>query len=273
METFDQYRERFSWARLERDDDGILLVTLHTDGDSLRWVTFKGTADAPEVVVTPAHWELGELFRLIGQDLETRAVILTGTGDTFIHAPGASRAEANARGRHSAASWDETSRVAVDMVMNHLNVPVPMIAALNGPAPYHAELAVMCDVVLAPHEGYFSDASHYSTGAVPGDGVAILWTTLLGPNRGRYFLMNAEELSYEEAHRLGVIGELLDPSDVLDRAYELARDYAQNEPSVARYSRFLLTQPLRRAMTENLTFGLAMQGAGTWARPVNSGRA
>jgi enoyl-CoA hydratase/carnithine racemase len=43
----------------------------------------------------------------------------------------------------------------------------------------------------------------------PGDGVHTAWQTLLGLNRGRYFLLTAEEIDAPEALRLGVVQEAL----------------------------------------------------------------
>ena len=69
---------------------------------------------------------------------------------------------------------------------------------------------------------------------------------------------------------LGIISEIQEPDRVLTRAYELAHNFATQTPSVQRYTRFVLTQPLRRAVAENLTYTLALQGMGTWARPANT---
>jgi enoyl-CoA hydratase/carnithine racemase len=39
--------------------------------------------------------------------------------------------------------------------MNLLSIEVPMIAAVNGPALIHAELAALCDIVLASPNATF----------------------------------------------------------------------------------------------------------------------
>ncbi len=69
MSTFDEYAKKYQTARMERRN-GILQVTLHTEGRSLRWGFLP-------------HGELPELFHDIGADRENRVVILTGTGDEF----------------------------------------------------------------------------------------------------------------------------------------------------------------------------------------------
>ena len=74
---FVDYQDRFSWARLERDEGGILLCTLNTDGDTLTINSFWKTV----------HREIGDFFYALASDRETRAIILTGTGDNFIEPP------------------------------------------------------------------------------------------------------------------------------------------------------------------------------------------
>src|SRR5215475_16080772 len=98
-----------------------------------------------------------------------------------------------------------------------------MIAAVNGPAIIHAELAVLCDIVLAADTAVFQDAPHFPGGLVPGDGVHVVWPLVLGANRGRYFLLTGQKLSAQEALNLGVVSEIVPREKLLARAWELAR--------------------------------------------------
>ena len=80
-----------------------------------------------------------------------------------------------------------------------LDIEVPMIAAVNGPARIHAEIPVLCDIVLASEDAVFQDLPHFINGTVARDGVHLVWPLLLGLNRGRYFLLTGQELSAQQA--------------------------------------------------------------------------
>ena len=76
MARLEEYADRFQFAKLERED-GILQMTLHSDGDTLQW------GAGP-------HSELVEVFHAVGADPETKVVIMTGAGDGFTGPAGSS---------------------------------------------------------------------------------------------------------------------------------------------------------------------------------------
>src|SRR5829696_3973269 len=196
----------------------------------------------------PPHQELPELFNAIASDRENRVVILTGTGDTFIGL--GDGPNPLAEGRANATVWDRIIWEGNRLVDQMLDIEVPMIAAVNGPVTVHSELAVLCDVVLARTDTYFQDAPHFPGGLVPGDSMQVVWPMLLGPNRGRYFLLTGQEIHAEEALQLGVVGEVLPPERLLPRAYEIAAQLARLNPVLLRNTRHVLTRPWKRAMLD-----------------------
>ena len=68
--SFDDYATRYENIRLERDEAGILQVTVHTEGKSLIWTA-------------RAHDELAYCFTDIACDAGNKVVVLTGAGDSF----------------------------------------------------------------------------------------------------------------------------------------------------------------------------------------------
>ena len=254
----EDYARRYRHVAFERRD-GILQATLHTEGNELKW--------SAEV-----HEELSHAFYDIARDHDNRCVILTGTGRAFCAemdtggGPAGLQVEeqwqnATAAGIPS-TMWDHIYSDAKYLLMNLLNIEVPMIAAVNGPALIHAELAVMSDLVIAADHATFQDAPHFPNGIVPGDGVHLVWPLILGPNRGRYFLLTGQTIAADEALKLGVVSEVVAGDKLAARAWELAQTIAARPSLTVRYARVALTQTMKKMILENLGYGLALEGLG-----------
>lgn len=244
--SFAEYSQAYRHVQMRRED-GILELTLHSDGESLVW------GDGP-------HTELGYAFADVGSDQANRLVILTGAGAHFI--AGLDRSWV---GPMTEAKWSKIYACGRRLLMNLLEIEVPVIAAVNGPARIHAELALLADVVLAAEEADFQDAPHFRKGTVPGDGVHLIWPALLGPNRGRYFLLTGQRLSAREALTLGVVNEVLPRERLLDRAWELAEVIGRQPDVTLRYTRAAITQQLKQLLGEGIGHGLALEGLAGYA--------
>lgn len=142
-----------------------------------------------------------------------------------------------------------------------------MIAAINGPALRHAEVPLLCDIVIGTPDVVMQDSAHYRGGLVPGDGVHVAYPALMGPTRARYFMLTGEKIGAEEMRRLGMLHEIVDRSQLMPRARHLARQVLKQPVMTRRNTRFLFTERLRREMNEQLPLGLALEGLGIVASP------
>lgn len=244
MTKLEDYAERYQTIRFARRD-GILQMTFHTDGGPLQWG------------LRP-HEEFPRAFRDVGSDPENRVVIMTGTGDAFSGPRPGPDAQLRARPR----DWDRIYWEGKHLLQALLDIEVPMISAINGPALRHSELPLLCDVVLASDDTVFQDSAHFPNNLVPGDGMHIVYPLLLGLNRGRYFLLTGQALTAQTAEDLGLVAEVMARDRLLPRAWELATEIARRPPLVLRYTRVLLTQHLRRQLVDLLGYGLALEGLG-----------
>ena len=245
MASLDQYSDKYETVRMERRD-GILQMTFHTNGGPLQW------GEAP-------HREFPDAFRDVGSDPDNRVVIMTGTGDAF-SGPAGTR---ESRPQRTPQQWDKTYWEGKHLLMNLLDIEVPMISAINGPALRHSELPLLCDIVLASQDVAFQDSGHFINGLVPGDGMHVIMPMLLGLNRGRYFLFTGQTIQAAQALELGMVSEVLPKEDLLPRAWALAEQLAQESSLVLRYTRVLMTQYIKRAMHDILGYGLALEGLGS----------
>lgn len=237
---FDDYRNRYANIRLERDD-GILVMTLHTEGREFVWSAL-------------AHEELGYCFTDVGSDRANKVVVLTGTGKSFCE-----NIDAASFKLSTASDWDLTFYDGRRLLNNLLDIEVPIISAVNGPARIHPEVPVLSDIVIAGQSAVFQDAPHFMSGIVPGDGAHIVWPHVLGPNRGRYFLLTGQELDAATALDWGVVSEVVPDDRLMPRAMELAQMVAAKPMLARRYTRVALTQRYKRLMNEGLSLGLAIE--------------
>jgi enoyl-CoA hydratase/carnithine racemase len=239
--TFDSYKDKYENATFKRED-GVLEVTLHTDGSDFVWGMV-------------AHEETSYMFEDIARDPENKVVILTGTGDTFIHYEDLGGMKMLPEMWGGKVHFD-----ARRLLMSHLEIEVPIIAAVNGPTSLHSELALLCDIVIASENTTFRDTPHFPSGLVPGDGVHVVWPMILGPNRGRYFLLTGETLDAKQALDLGVVSEVVPRDVLLNRAHELAAMIMARPRLTRQLTRSALVQPIKKALLDNLGYGLMLEG-------------
>ena len=242
MTRFTNYHDSFPNARLARSDNGVLEVKLHTNGGKL---VFNGYT----------HEQFVDLFHAIGADRENRVVILTGSGDAFMDS-----ITQDGFDFLTPLGYDKIYREGKKVLMNILDIEVPMITALNGPVLLHSEYALLTDIVLATPETVFQDWPHPEFGIVPGDGMHLVWPEVIGSIRGRYFLLTQQKLDAETAKDWGVVNEIVPADRLLARAHEIADGIAKMPPLTSSYTRIALTQRLRRLIDEGTGHGLALEG-------------
>jgi enoyl-CoA hydratase/carnithine racemase len=161
--------------------------------------------------------------------------------------------------------WDRIFKEGKDLLQNLLDIEVPIIGAVNGPAFIHAELLTLSDIVIASDRAAFADKAHGPGGVVPGDGAHVWWPMLLGPNRARHFLLTGEEISAEEGKRLGFVAEVVPHERVRDRAWEVARELLAKPPLMLKYTRAATMQHIKRRMLDDLGYGLMLEGMGIFS--------
>ena len=244
MSRLEDYANKYQCVRFERRD-GILQMTLHTDGGSLRW------GFGP-------HGELPEAFHDVGADRDNRVVILTGTGAEF----SGPRATPGTSSFPTRPGWERIDRIHWEgrhLLMRLLEIEVPVISAINGPAWRHSEIPLLGDIVLAADTAQFQDSAHFPRKSCRATACTSSCRCCSGINRGRYYLLTGQTLDAQKAHELGLVAEVLPPDKLMARAWELAEELAKKPTLALRYTRLLLTEYLRRQMHDLLGYGLGME--------------
>jgi enoyl-CoA hydratase len=128
------------------------------------------------------------------------AVVLTGVGNYFC--AGADHVEMRAAPdlRSYGRRLQEAGTLLVDTIRT---LPIPVLAALNGPAiGGGAELATACDVVIAHPRAYVC-FRHARLGLVPAWGTAARLAQKIGGGRASRLLFFAPEVGTEELVTMG----------------------------------------------------------------------
>jgi enoyl-CoA hydratase/carnithine racemase len=237
------YFDAFDSIAMSRSGSGVLTVRFHTDGGP---ATFNGQL----------HTDLPRVLFEIGEDRGNRVLVLTGTGDRFMtDIDGASLGDIT-----KPAQWDRTVAEGRRVMQRLVDLEMPIVAAVNGPASVHSEYALLADIVVAADTTVFSDFPHLTFGIVPGDGIQIAWEEAIGASRTRYLTLTQGSFTAEQAERWGAVAEVLPLDRVLPRAQELAEQLAARPQLLTRYLAITLRQRISRRMAEGTQLGMALEG-------------
>ena len=180
------------------------------------------------------------VHRLMVEDPESRAIVLTGAGEHFC--AGADISEMTKRTiLQSREILAESCVVVRDMLAG----PKPVVAAVEGVAfGAGLSLAVAADYVVAASNARFC-AAFLRVGLIPDTG--ILWTLprKIGMSRAREMLSLASEIDGIKAGAIGLANEIVEPGATLVAAIEVARGLAEHPP--------LAIALLKAALTDGAT--------------------
>ena len=175
--------------------------------------------------------ELARRLDEAAADIDVRAVVLTGTDETF--AAGADIAEMLERG--PAGTSNNPDRVKAWRRLEKF--PKPIIAAVNGIA-FGAgnELALTCDFIIAGKNAKFGQPE-VKIGGMAGDGGTQRLPRKIGANMASYMLMTGDPIDVETAWRLGYVIEICEVAKTVARAVEIAATIAARAPVAVQFTK------------------------------------
>jgi enoyl-CoA hydratase len=229
---------------------------LHLDrvGDVLR-VAIDHPTSALNAVDGLLHDELTCLFRELKREDEARAVLLIGRGAAF----SAGGDLAWFPQLDDLAKLEHLRRDAKQMIWDLLDVELPIVAALNGPAiGLGASLALLADVIFMAETATLADP-HVRVGIVAGDGGAAIWPLVLGPARAKQFLLTGDALGAEEAWRMGLVNRVVAPDALEDEALAFARRLAAGAPLAIRYTKQAVNKLVKDALNTAFDTSTALE--------------
>jgi enoyl-CoA hydratase/carnithine racemase len=241
--TEPAYFTAFKNFEFTRTPSGVLTVRFHTDGGP---ATFTGQM----------HSDLPRVLYEIGQDRGNRVLVVTGAGDRFMADIDGTSLDDPTR----PAAWDKTTAEGRRVMQRLVDLEMPIVAAVNGPATVHSEYVLVADIVIAADTTVFTDFPHPAFGLVPGDGIFLAWEETIGLNRARYLTLTQGSFTARQAEQWGAVAEVLPLAQVLPRAQELAETLAAKPQLLSRYLALTVRQRLSRRMAEAYQLGSALEG-------------
>jgi enoyl-CoA hydratase len=233
--------------------EGYEAIRFERLGDVLR-VTLANPRNELNAVDAGMHEELRRLFEELKGEDAARAVILTGSGRAF-SAGGDFDWMSGIRPEDFAGMLREGKQI----VWNLLDVEVPIVAAVNGPAVgLGATLALLCDVIFMSEEAKLADP-HVRVGIVAGDGGAVAWPLAVGPAVAKRYLLTGDSLTAADAARLGLINEVVPADGLQDAALAFAERLALAAPLAVRYTKLAVNQLVKQAMTTAFDYSTALE--------------
>jgi len=194
--------------------------------------------------------ELSLAVEAVIENPEIGALIITGSGDRAFVA-GADISELAQLGDVYAGR--ELALAGQDVMQTIANLPIPVIAAVNGFALGGGlELALACDVRVASPRAKLG-LPEVTLGLIPGFGGTQRLARLIGMGRALDLMLTARQVGAEEALALGLVNYVAD--DPLQKAREVAEQMVKNAPIALS----LVKEAVRRGLDTSLEAGLEIE--------------
>jgi enoyl-CoA hydratase len=225
---YSEYRE----LHVRRLEPGILEIVMGEEGGKLSITTAR------------MHGEMARIWLDIDRDPETRVAILRGAGRGFSAGGDLAMVEEMTRDfAVRARVWRE----AKDLVYNLINCSKMIVSAMHGPAVGAGLVCgLLADISIAAKNARIIDG-HTRLGVAAGDHAAIIWPLLCGMAKAKYYLLLCEQISGEEAERLGLVSLTCEESELQAKALEVARKLAAGAQTALRWTKYSLNNWLRMA--------------------------
>lgn len=224
----EKYQE-FSGLTFENNQPGVLEVVF--DGPNLN------------AVDEDVHRQLPQIWPVIDQDPEVRAVVVRGSGKAFSAGGSFDLIDAQI------ADYGVRMRVmreSRDLFYNLINCSKPIISAIHGPSVGAGlVVALMADISIAARDARIIDG-HTRLGVAAGDHASMVWPLLCGMAKAKYLLLTCRKISGEDAERAGLVSLTVDKDELLVTAREVAGELSDGAQEAIRWTKYSLNQWYRQ---------------------------
>src|SRR5437868_186888 len=209
------------------------------------------TVNRPKVLNAPnmaTMEELRQAFHAIKQDREARVVIFTGSGEKAFIA-GADIGELAKNDPIQAKEYTHRGQSVLNLIEN---CGKPVIACINGFAlGGGCEMALACTMRLASENAKLGQPE-VKLGIIPGYGGTQRLPRLVGKGIAMHLLLTGEMITAQEAHRIGLVNEVVPAGQLIARAETIAQAIIKNAPLAIQYCLEAVNHGMEMTLAEGL---------------------
>ena len=204
------------------------------------------------------HESFLSLWSALSADIDARAVVLTGAGRAF--SAGGSFDDFERR-RVDLDFRTKSMRQAREIVEAMIDFPLPVVAAVNGPAVgLGCTIATLCDIVFIASETFIADP-HVSVALVAGDGGAVGWPASTSLLRAKQYILTGDRIPADVAVEIGLANFSVPRDELLDASLAFAHRLAAQPPQAVQQTKLLLNRHLKANAERALQAGLDAEDA------------
>jgi len=192
--------------------------------------------------------ELRAAFHDIKNDASVRVVIMTGAGEKAFIA-GADIGELAKHDPVSAKAYTHRGQSVLNLIEN---LGKPVIACLNGFAlGGGCEIAMACTMRLASENAKLGQPE-VKLGIIPGYGGTQRLPRLVGKGIAMQLVLTGEMITAQEAHRIGLVNEVVAAAELIPRAEAIAQKIIANAPLAVQYAMEAVNRGIEVPLAEGL---------------------
>jgi len=192
--------------------------------------------------------ELRAAFHDIKNDPAVRVVIFTGSGEKAFIAG----ADIGELAKQDAVTGKEYTHRGQNVLNLIENLGKPVIACINGFAlGGGCEIAMACTMRLASENAKLGQPE-VKLGIIPGYGGTQRLPRLVGKGIAMQMVLAAEMITAQEAHRIGLVNEVVPAGDLISRAEAIAGKIIANAPLAVQYAMEAVNRGMEMTLSEGL---------------------
>src|SRR5246127_415317 len=197
--------------------------------------------------------ELRSAFEDARDDSEVRGVIFTGAGDKSF----AAGADISEMANDTPLTAEQKTRSGQALTTLIENLGKPVIAAVNGYARGGGCERPMASTIRIAAETARFGQPEVKIGIMPGYGGTQRLPRLVGKGRALQLILTGDVIGAEEAHRIGLVNEIVPSGGLIARAEAILKQISANAPQGVKFS----IEAVNRGADTSLDEGLLIEAS------------